>query len=86
MIIVVILIPSAIMMSDALSVLANSKIIHWTKGLLTYSTENARQDAEWVSWHTMSLDQIILVDEEKLYIVCVCKPSGDMVFVLRRNI
>ena len=82
----VILIPNAIMMSDALSVLANSKIIHWTKGLLTYSTENARQDAEWVSWHTMSLDQIILVDEEKLYIVCVCKPSGDMVFVLRRNI
>jgi hypothetical protein len=74
------------MMSDALSVLANSKIIHWTKGLLTYSTENARQGAEWVSWHTMSLDQIILVDEEKLYIVCVCNPSGDMVFVLRRNI
>ena len=74
------------MMSDALSVLANSKIIHWTKGLLTYSTENARQDAEWASWHTMSLDQIILVDEEKLYIVCVCNPSGDMVFVLRRNI
>jgi len=31
MIIVVILIPSAIMMSDALSVLANSKIIHWDK-------------------------------------------------------
>jgi len=49
MIIVVILIPSAIIMSDALSVLANSKIIHWTKGLLTYSTENARQDVEWVS-------------------------------------
>ena len=37
------------MMSDALSVLANSKIMHWTKGLLTYSTENARQDVEWVS-------------------------------------
>jgi len=69
------------MMSDALSVLANSKIMYWTKGLLTYSTENARQDVDWVSWHTMSLDH-----EEKLYIVCVCKPSGDMVFVLRPNI
>jgi len=49
MIITVILITSAIMMSDALSVLANSKIMHWKKGLLTYSIENARQEVEWVS-------------------------------------